>query len=216
MLRAGRESDAVRYVMESYRFALAAYFAGSSFRHRFPNDESADSAVNQFFGDQMLRPGFLSSWLNAQSRFRYWLLVSFVNHMRHRLRRERSEMKRREELPKRQQRAPRDQVRDRFDADVARGLVRSAVQLAEEACAREGRTEDWQTFMDHFLNDRPYNEIAARDGLSYRQVANRVRFAQKRLVEGLKTLLSTSRTADPNTMRQELSHMLEVIERCRS
>jgi DNA-directed RNA polymerase specialized sigma24 family protein len=216
MLVGGREKDAIRHVMEMYRPALAAYFAGSSFRHRFQSDETPESAVNGFFGDQMGRPGFLSSWLQARSRFRYWLLVSFVNHMRHRLRQERSEERRREKLARNSARTSRDVVRDQFDAQLARGLVRAAMLEAERICRAEGREQDWLTFLAHFIDDRPYGELAAAEGVGTREIANRVRFAQKRLVKCMLETLSLNGSATREELHRELSHLEEAMSRWRS
>lgn len=216
LLTGGRETDAIRHVMTMYRPALSAYFAGSSFRHRFPSDETPESAVDGFFGDQMARPGFLSSWLQARSRFRYWLLVSFVHHMRHRLRREHAEGRKRERYAARVARVPRDQVRDRFDAELGRGALQAAIARAEEACREQGRSDDWRTFIEHVIDERSYNEIGRRDGLTYRQVANRVRFAQKRFVEALREVLSLGGAASIEDVRRELARLEEAMSRCRS
>jgi len=216
MLVRGHEKDAIIHVMEMYRSALAAYFAGSSFRHRFPSDETPESAVEDFFGHQVGREGFLTSWLHARSRFRYWLLVSFINHMRHRLRQERSEERRRETLARTSARLPRDVVRDQFDAQVARGLVRSAMLEAERVCREEDREQDWQTFLAHFIDDRPYTDLAAAEGVSRREIANRVRFAQKRLVKCMLETLSLNGSTTRQQLHQELSHLEEAMSRWRS
>ncbi|MFO0873506.1 MAG: hypothetical protein U0575_05985 [Phycisphaerales bacterium] len=213
LLVAGLERDAVRHVMGAYRSALCAYFAGSSFRRRFPADETPESAVDEFFAEQVLREGFLRSWLGRGSRFRYWLLVAFVNHLRHRLRREHSEHRRRERLAERIQRPPRDAVRDRFEAELVRGLAREAMAIAEAECRSEGRGDDWRTFLAHVIDGRSYNELAAQESMTYRQVANRVRFAGARVGTALRRLLVVDGCAKADLDR-EILHSIEVLTRC--
>lgn len=216
MLTSGQEAEAIRLVMEMYRPALVAYCAASSFRHRFPQDETPESIVNQFFADQMGREGFLSSWLRAKSRFRYWLLVSFVNHMRYRLRGERAEERRREKLAERQPRLPRDEVRVRFDAELARGLVRTAMKAAEQACRDEGREMDWQTFVAHSLDGMTYGDIAAAESVTLRVVANRVRFAQRRLQQSMAAALSLDGSSSHQELIDELERLKEAIAQWRN
>ena len=214
LLVAGLDRDAVRHVMAAYRSALAAYFAGSSFRRRFGADETPESAVDEFFGEQVLREGFLRSWLGRGSRFRYWLLVAFVNHLRHRLRREQSAQRRLERAALRTERPPRDVVRDAFEAELVRGMTREAMAIAETKCREEGREDDWRTFIAKVMDDRSYNELAEHESLTYRQVANRVRFAGARVGGALRTLLLVN-GCPKEDLDREILHSIEVLKRCR-
>lgn len=218
LLLAGDDSAAAVRVMGLYRGALVAYVLGSSFRRRFPADEDAESLVNGFFADQVGRPGFLRSWLGRGSRFRYWLLVAFVNHLRHQLRRERAEQRRRDVLVERgrdqRERLPRDVVRDHFDAELARGVAREVLRLAHQSCIEQGRCDDWQTFREHALDGRTYGEIAERDGLTHRQVANRVRYAGSRVQSAVRQVAVLTGTPE-SELPGELERWSEALTRCR-
>lgn len=210
-LKLGDEKAAMHHVMRAYRSALAVYFNGSSFRWRFNDIESGECAADDFFADRVGRSGFLQSWLNGSSRFRYWLVVSFVNHLRHRLRKERSEQGRLVRLADRTQRVPRDLVRDRFEAELARGLMSEAHALAEQTCNEEGRSEEWRTFVRHYIDGRSYKELMSEQGKSHLQISNQVRHATMRLRQSFRKLLSVQ-GGDPD---RELHHLMEVFERCR-
>ncbi|HMN96106.1 MAG TPA: hypothetical protein PKC43_01265 [Phycisphaerales bacterium] len=219
LLAVGSEPDAAALVMSLYGGALAIYFLGSSFRRSLPSDESAESVVNDFFAEKVGRPGFLSSWLGRGCKFRHWLLVAFANHLRHRIRRERSEQRRREIVAGRDAacpgRMPRDVVRDRFDAEFARSAAREVMRVGQESCERAGRGDDWRTFTEHVIDGRTYGELADRDGLTQRQVANRVRFAGSRLQLAVRRVLSVTGTPEAELSR-EVDRWLEALERCRT
>jgi DNA-directed RNA polymerase specialized sigma24 family protein len=213
ILHEGRSADAIQHVLRAYRPALAAYFNGSSFRRRF-DSESAESVVDAFFADQLSKRGFLESWLAKSSRFRYWLLRTFINWMRYQLRKERSEERRLERISERAPRSGRDTARDAFDAASARGVVREAVAMASERCVAEGRAADWSAFLEHFLEGRTLAEIAERTATPHKTVKNQVRHGGIRLAQAFDEVLRPLCGSDEAARAEEIARMKEALQRC--
>ena len=188
-----------RHVMAIYFHPLVVYVKGSSYR----TIGDADDLVAGFFADRLERGDYLEKWLVSGAPLRAWLIRGVRYFCMERLRLER----RAEALP-----IP-DEARDEIGAgpgtafrrEVARNLVREAVEFTGTELEAAGMGEHWHVFRMHHLAGKPFAVIAGAKGITEERAAVMARTAGRRLRARLREMCAWPGASEEEIDREIMS-----------
>jgi len=107
---------------------------------------------------RILDPAFLDGWQRAGRPFRQWLRTAARFELMNRIRAERRRSGAADGAL--QELAEPDNAQSAFERAYAMSLIRAASEAAQRALEQQGRGNEWQLFIAHSVEGKPYAECA--------------------------------------------------------
>lgn len=209
----GRD-EATRLLFARYREPLRVYLAGTGFSRA--SDAAAtglsesEDIVHGFLVTRVARPEFLDGWAASGFRLRRWMINAFLFYVREHARSARRRRAREESALGASVGAVEDPLRE-FDREWAIEVIREAAEATESELFARGRGRQWELFVGHFVDGKPYGELVGPFGVTPSQAASLARDVAFLLRANLRRVLSAD-GVDEGEVGSELALIEELLK----
>ncbi len=201
-----QRATAVQHVLQRYRDPLLIYVRGSSLRNVLDPVEF----VQGFMADRLTRKTYLLQWAASGMQLRQWLINGMHLYAKEVRRREL-----REAIVFASETEPVDvalpEDRRPFEAAWARALLVEACDIVSHELSESGHARAWDIFRRHFIDGRPYSELAVEFQMRPAGLAEASRRVTSLLRQTVRLLLVRDGSA-LDEVDAELQKMLQSIE----
>lgn len=156
---------------------------------------------------KILDPSFLADWQQSGRPFRRWLRTAARFELMNRLRAEKQRAGS-GEVPT--ECAEPDNARQAFDRAYAASLVEAASDGVRLLLTREGRSREWDLFVAHSINGRPYAECAPPLGIAVEGARHCTERVRGLLLDALRGVLAAEQVGEAE-LQGELLGLLENL-----
>lgn len=208
----GRD-EATRALFARYREPLRVYLAGTGFSRASGaaavGISDSEDIVHGFLVTRVARPEFLDGWATSGFRLRRWMINAFLFYVREQARSARRRRVREESGLGASRGAVEDPLRD-FDREWAIEVIREASEATESELLARGRGRQWELFVGHFVDGKPYGELVGPFGVSPSQAASLARDVAFLLRANIRRVLSAD-GVDEGEIGSELALIEELL-----